>query len=77
MAEKILNVYQRLAEVRKAVPYLKKEQQGKQYNYVGSSDVLGSLHEKNQRSRPDVGSGSSRSSLDDVRAHERKRDAFK
>ena len=46
MAEKILNVYQRLAEVRKAVPYLKKEQQGKQYNYVGSSDVLGSLHEK-------------------------------
>ena len=46
MAEKILNVYQRLAEVRKTVPYLKKEQQGKQYNYVGSSDVLGSLHTK-------------------------------
>lgn len=41
-----MNVYQRLAEVRKSVPYLKKEQKGKQYNYVGSSDVLGSLHEK-------------------------------
>ena len=46
MTEKILNVYQRLAEVRKAVPYLKKEQKGAQYQYVGSSDVLGSLHAK-------------------------------
>ena len=46
MTEKTLNVYQRLAEVRKAVPYLKKEQKGAQYQYVGSSDVLGSLHAK-------------------------------
>ena len=44
MSEK--NVYQRLAEVRKIVPYLKKEQKGAQYSYVGSSDVLGSLHSK-------------------------------
>lgn len=44
MSEK--NVFQRLAEVRKIVPYLKKEQKGAQYSYVGSSDVLGSLHSK-------------------------------
>lgn len=46
MADKNLNVYQRLAEVRKSVPYLKKEQKGSQYQYVGSSDVLGALHDK-------------------------------
>ena len=45
MAEQ-LNVYQRLAEVRKKVSYLKKEQSGSQFNYVGSSDVLGALHSK-------------------------------
>lgn len=45
MTEK-LNVYQKLAEIRKEVPYLKKEQQGSQYEYVGSSDVLGALHGK-------------------------------
>lgn len=42
MSEK--NVYQRLAEVRKTVSYLKKENKSNQYDYVGSSDVLGSLH---------------------------------
>lgn len=41
-----MNVYQRLAEVRKSVPYLKKEKSGQQYQYVGSSDVLGALHSK-------------------------------
>lgn len=46
MSENKMNVYQRLAEVRKAVPYLKKEQKGSQYQYVGSADVLGALHEK-------------------------------
>ena len=32
MTEKTLNVYQRLAEVRKAVPYLKKEQKARNIN---------------------------------------------
>lgn len=41
-----LNIYQKLIEVRKAVPYLKKEAQGKQYNYTGSSQVLASVREK-------------------------------
>ena len=42
MSEK--NVYQRLAEVRKSISYLKKEKSGNQFKYVGSSDVLGALH---------------------------------
>lgn len=46
MSDSKKNVHQRLAEVRKIVPYLKKEQKGAQYSYVGSSDVLGSLHSK-------------------------------
>lgn len=45
MSEK-LNVYQKLSEVRELVPYLKKEKEGKQFSYVGSSDVLGALHGK-------------------------------
>jgi len=40
-----MNVYQRLAEVRKTVSYLKKENRSNQYDYVGSSDVLGTLHQ--------------------------------
>lgn len=32
MTEKILNVYQRLAEVRKAVPYLKKNKKARSIN---------------------------------------------
>jgi len=44
MTESKMNVYQRLAEVRKTVSYLKKENRSNQYDYVGSSDVLGSLH---------------------------------
>ena len=48
MTEKneVLNVYQRLAKVRESVPYLQKTQRGQQYQYVGSSDVLGALHAK-------------------------------
>jgi hypothetical protein len=46
MAEKTLNVYQRLAEVRKVAPYIQKGNKGQQYDYVGSSDVLGALNDK-------------------------------
>lgn len=41
-----MNIYQKLVEVRKAVPYLKKEAKGSQYNYVASSQVLASVREK-------------------------------
>jgi hypothetical protein len=41
-----MNIYQKLVEVRKAVPYLKKEAQGQQYSYTGSSQVLASVREK-------------------------------
>lgn len=46
MADKKLNLYEKLSEVRKAVPYLQKGKKGSQFSYVGSSDVLGALHEK-------------------------------
>ena len=38
-----MNIYQKLVEVRKAVPYLKKEARGNQYNYTASSQVLASV----------------------------------
>jgi hypothetical protein len=41
-----LNIYQKLVEVRKSVPYLKKEAQGSQYNYTGSSQVLAAVRSK-------------------------------
>jgi hypothetical protein len=41
-----MNIYQKLIEVRKAVPYLQKENQGAQYNYVSSSQALASLKVK-------------------------------
>ena len=41
-----LNIYQKLIEVRKSVPYLKKESQGHQYQYTGSSQVLSSVRAK-------------------------------
>lgn len=41
-----LNIYQKLIEVRKSVPYLQKESQGHQYQYVGSSQVLSSVRSK-------------------------------
>jgi hypothetical protein len=40
-----MNIVEKLLEVRKAVPYLKKEAQGQQYKYVSSSQVLQSLRE--------------------------------
>lgn len=41
-----MNIYQKLIEVRKDVPYLKKANQGHQYNYTGSSQVVGAIREK-------------------------------
>lgn len=41
-----MNIYQKLIEVRKSVPYLKKESQGHQYQYTGSSQVLASVRAK-------------------------------
>jgi hypothetical protein len=41
-----LNIYQKLIEVRKSVPYLQKESQGHQYQYVGSSQVLSAVRSK-------------------------------
>jgi hypothetical protein len=38
-----VNIYEKLIEVRKAVPYLQKTNAGAQYKYVGSSDVLGAI----------------------------------
>ncbi|PKR85050.1 ERF family protein [Heyndrickxia camelliae] len=41
-----MNIYQKLVEVRKSVPYLQKEAQGAQYQYVGSSQVLAAVRAK-------------------------------
>ena len=41
-----MNIYQKLIEVRKTVPYLKKENKGFQFQYVSSSQVLGTLKAK-------------------------------
>jgi len=41
-----MNIYQKLIEVRKEVPYLQKADQGAQYSYTGSSRVLASLKKK-------------------------------
>jgi hypothetical protein len=41
-----LNIYQKLVEVRKSVPYLQKESQGHQYQYTGSSQVLAAVRAK-------------------------------
>jgi len=41
-----MNIFQKLVEVRKAVPYLKKENSGYQFNYVSSSQVLGNLKQR-------------------------------
>ncbi len=38
-----MNIYQKLIEVRKAVPYLKKNNKGYQYKYVSSSQTLEAL----------------------------------
>lgn len=41
-----MNIYQKLIEVRKEVPYIQKADKGAQYSYTGSSRVLGSLKRK-------------------------------
>lgn len=41
-----MNIYQKLVEVRKVVPYLQKENKGYQFNYVSSSQVLASIKNK-------------------------------
>jgi len=41
-----VNIYQKLIEVRKTVPYLQKESKGYQYNYCGSSQVLSAVRAK-------------------------------
>ena len=38
-----MNIYQKLVEVRKAVPFLKKDTSGYQFKYVSSSQALGAL----------------------------------
>jgi len=40
-----MNIYQKLLNVRKAVPFLKKENTGYQFKYVSSSQTLGALRE--------------------------------
>ncbi|MGF6352446.1 hypothetical protein ABIE27_000342 [Paenibacillus sp. 4624] len=41
-----MNIYQKLIEVRKEVPYLQKESEGHQYKYTGSSQVLAAVRKK-------------------------------
>lgn len=41
-----MNIYQKLIEVRKMVPYLQKGDTGAQYSYTGSSRVLAAVVEK-------------------------------
>lgn len=41
-----MNIYQKLIEVRKTVPYIQKADSGAQYNYTGSSRVLAAVTDK-------------------------------
>lgn len=41
-----MNLYQKLIEVRKAVPYLQKSEKGHRFNFVSSSHTLSALKEK-------------------------------
>lgn len=41
-----MNIYEKLVEVRKIVPYLQKENNGNQYKYVSSSQVLSNCKAK-------------------------------
>lgn len=41
-----MNLYQKLIEIRKTVPYLQKESNGPQYKYVSSSQVLSNIRAK-------------------------------
>ena len=40
-----MNLYEKLIEIRKTCPYLKKDNKGYQFQYVSSSQTLGSLRE--------------------------------
>jgi len=40
-----MNIYEKLNEIHKEVGYIQKGQQGKQYQYVGSSDVLAAVRQ--------------------------------
>jgi hypothetical protein len=44
--EKPMNIYQKLIEVRKCCNYLKKDAQGFNFQYVSSSQTLGTLRDK-------------------------------
>ncbi|NCU40185.1 recombinase [Candidatus Saccharibacteria bacterium] len=46
MTTKTMNLAQKLVELRKCVPYLKKDSKSYGYNYVSGSNVLGTIHEK-------------------------------
>ncbi|CAH1205802.1 hypothetical protein PAECIP111893_02423 [Paenibacillus plantiphilus] len=41
-----MNIYQKLVEVRKSVPYLQKDSVGKQYNYNSGSQVVAAVRGK-------------------------------
>ena len=41
-----MNIYEKLIEVRKKVPYLQKIESGEQYKYVSSSQVLSKVREE-------------------------------
>lgn len=43
--QQTLNIYRKLIEVRKSVPYLKKDNQGYKFKYVSSSQTLGALRD--------------------------------
>jgi len=43
---KKMNIYQKLVEVRKAVPYLQKDTEGYKYKYVSGSSVISSIKDK-------------------------------
>lgn len=42
----VLNIHQKLVEIRKTVTYLQKENEGAQYKYVSSSQVIFAVREK-------------------------------
>lgn len=41
-----MNIYEKLIEIRKEIPYLKKDNKSNQYNYVASSQALGAIRDK-------------------------------
>lgn len=41
-----MNIYEKLSEIHKSVGYIQKGQKGKQYDYVGSSDVLAAVRQQ-------------------------------